>query len=753
MAADQDAHCSTEPDAGRKGAVRCLHLLLGWLLLLVGLAAQGAELSDLERTRITQVFPGVERIGDAEGEFGVRRLFKGDELLGYAFQSIRVTQMPAYSGKPINLQVILDPHAVIRDAYVLEHHEPILLIGIPVEKLHAFTAGYAGVRADQRVVVGRSSDARTTTIDAVAGATVTVMVVNEIVMRAAHTVAVSLGLIEDGGSVRPKPAQVRLDAFQPATWAELTGNGAIRRLQLNRGQIDDAFKGTEAASVGAADAAHRADDFIDLYTALLNPPTVGRNLLGERQYQELMDSLKPGEYAIAVLGNGQYSFKGSGYVRGGIFDRVEIIQQDGSFRFRDRNHQRLAEVAAPGAPSFAEVALFVVPDDAAFEPTAPWRLQLMVQRVLSVQDKAFVTFDLPYDLPLAYTQPVPGAAATSSAPAATAAAGGELPAAEDAPSALWKQIWHAKQGQVAILAIGLAVLVGIFFFQDQLARRPILYDRMRLAFLAFALFWIGWYAQAQLSVVNVLTFTTALRTEFRWDAFLMDPLVFIMWCATAISMVFWNRGAFCGWLCPFGALQELSNRLAKRLGLKQVTVPHGVNTRLATLKYVIFLLLFGVSLYDLAVAERLSEIEPFKTSIILRFVRDWPFVVFAVALLVAGLFIERFFCRYLCPLGAALAIPARLRIFNWLRRYHECGNPCQRCNVECPVQAIEPTGGINPNECIQCLHCQMLYHHEGKCPHLIQKKAKRERRRAPPQEAVLQRMPNPRADAAPSSNP
>jgi len=117
------------------------------------------------------------------------------------------------------------------------------------------------------------------------------------------------------------------------------------------------------------------------------------------------------------------------------------------------------------------------------------------------------------------------------------------------------------------------------------------------------------------------------------------------------------------------------------------------------------------------------------------------------------LFIERFFCRYLCPLGAALAIPARLRIFNWLRRYHECGNPCQRCNVECPVQAIEPTGGINPNECIQCLHCQMLYHHEGKCPHLIQKKAKRERRRAPPQEAVLQRMPNPRADAAPSSNP
>ena len=87
-------------------------------------------------------------------------------------------------------------------------------------------------------------------------------------------------------------------------------------------------------------------------------------------------------------------------------------------------------------------------------------------------------------------------------------------------------------------------------------------------------------------------------------------------------------------------------------------------------------------------------------------------MLFAALLLAAGLFIERFYCRYLCPLGAALAIPARLRIFNWLKRYHDCGNPCQRCNHECPVQAIEPSGEINPNECIQCLHCQMLYHHD-----------------------------------------
>ncbi len=126
----------------------------------------------------------------------------------------------------------------------------------------------------------------------------------------------------------------------------------------------------------------------------------------------------------------------------------------------------------------------------------------------------------------------------------------------------------------------------------------------------------------------------------------------------------------------------------------------------------------------------LAEIEPFKTAIILKFVRDWPYVVFAMALLAAGLFIERFYCRYLCPLGAALAIPGRIRMFEWLKRYRECGSPCQRCGNECMVQAIHPEGQINPNECLYCLHCQMLYHDDHRCPVMIQRRLKRERREA-----------------------
>ena len=149
-------------------------------------------------------------------------------------------------------------------------------------------------------------------------------------------------------------------------------------------------------------------------------------------------------------------------------------------------------------------------------------------------------------------------------------------------------------------------------------------------------------------------------------------------------------------------------------------------------KYLIFLLLFGLSLYSLEWAERLAEVEPFKTTIILKFIRDWPYLVFALAVLIPGLFIERFYCRYLCPLGAALAIPGRMRMFSWLKRYKECGSPCQRCSNECMVQAIHPEGNINVNECLYCLHCQELYSDDHACPVMIQKRLKNERRNAGP---------------------
>ncbi|MCC3263228.1 hypothetical protein LLE87_34210, partial [Paenibacillus polymyxa] len=68
--------------------------------------------------------------------------------------------------------------------------------------------------------------------------------------------------------------------------------------------------------------------FLDLDAALVSAPSIGRSLLGDIGWQRLKERLKPGQQAVLVAANGLYSFKGSGYVRGGIFDRIEVIQDE-----------------------------------------------------------------------------------------------------------------------------------------------------------------------------------------------------------------------------------------------------------------------------------------------------------------------------------------------------------------------------------------------------------------------------------------
>ena len=676
------------------------------LLLLPSLSLT-AKTYPVEQTRIEQFFPGAI-ISKASGPYQVRTLTKGGKPTGYAFQTIDVVNIPAYSGKPINMQILLDPKGVIVDAYVLEHHEPILLVGIPEAKLHDFSAGYKGVGVGQRVVVGHSSDPDAVTIDAITGATVTAMVVNEIVMHGAHKVALSLGLVKEEGGARPKPALVRSDLYEPLDWIGLTGNGAIRRLHLTRGQVDEAFKGTEAEGVGTAPAERAKDTFIDLYVTHLNPPTIGRNLLGEKQYRALMEGLKTGEQAIAVLGSGEYSFKGSGYVRGGIFDRVQLRQFGDTISFRDLDFQRLDDVYAGGMPTFGEMAIFTIRAHTAFDPGSPWSLELLVRRQTGPIKSVFSSFELPYQLPESYlTRPLPSAE--------------ELAAAEEAARPMWAKIWYQKSVQIGIIGLALLLLTAILFFQDRFTRRPHFLHWLRRGYLLFTLIYIGWYALGQLSVVNVLTFVHALFQDFRWELFLTDPVIFILWTFAAATILLWGRGVFCGWLCPFGALQELINEGARKLKVRQFELPFAVHERLWAIKYIILLVLFGISLESMQMAEQAAEVEPFKTAIILGFDRQWWFVLYAVLLLVINLFTRKLYCRYICPLGAALAIPTKLRQFDWLKRRKECGSPCQLCAKECEIQAIHPDGRINANECHYCLDCQMTYHNERKCLPLVMK--------------------------------
>ena len=188
-----------------------------------------------------------------------------------------------------------------------------------------------------------------------------------------------------------------------------------------------------------------------------------------------------------------------------------------------------------------------------------------------------------------------------------------------------------------------------------------------------------------------------------------------------------GRGMFCGWMCPYGSLAELVYHVAGKLGLKRYQrhlLPQNWHDRLKWIKYGIFAILLAVSFYSIGLAEKLAEIEPFKTTFLVGvWNRSWPFVTFWTVLIVASAFFERPFCKYLCPLGAALAVPSTFRWWG-LKRKKECG-PCAACQVGCGSQAIDDSGRIDQRECLLCLDCQVLYYDDHACPPLAQERKRR----------------------------
>jgi len=651
---------------------------------------------------LAKVFPGAERVGAFVGEPPAAVVYADGAPAGYLLSTADVIGSVGFSGKPLDVLVGLRNDGSIAGAVLRKHDEPILIIGIPHERLRAYVAGFAGLDIRQPVVVTESPAPAAGVPDAISGATVSSLVIRDAIVRAARAVATSRGMFGDGRI----GARLDRETFAPAGWEELRADGSIARLRLTRGAVARALDED-------ADAAPESL-FIDLFVALATPPRIGQNLLGRREYTRLAAAMGAADTAILVAANGLYSFKGTAYVRSGVFDRVQLVQGDKTIRLDHARYRNVEALAASDAPALREIGVFAITADSGFDPLTPWRLELLVERETAQGATVQATFALEYDLPSRYRR-VEGAADLG---------------APTSDEPLWVSMWQRRVGAIVGMVAMLTVLTAILVFEDVIAQHQIFYQRTRWVFLAVTVVWLGWIAGAQLSVVNVLTFAHSLLTGFRWEFFLLDPLIFILWSYVAVAMLFWARGVFCGWLCPFGALQELLAEAARRLGIPRVQVPFALHERLWPIKYAIFLGLFAVSLSSTNLAVLGAEVEPFKTAIALKFVRHWPFVVYALALLTAGLFIERFFCRYLCPLGAALAIPARLHMFDWLKRRHQCGRECHICAIHCPVQAIHPSGAINPNECIHCLKCQRIYFDAFTCPPLIARRKRRQERAA-----------------------
>ena len=259
------------------------------------------------------------------------------------------------------------------------------------------------------------------------------------------------------------------------------------------------------------------------------------------------------------------------------------------------------------------------------------------------------------------------------------------------------ETWADILGPQAVDLAALAAFLVLAFVSFRRRSVPLKY-----ATLVVAVIYLGFAKSHLISITNIFSILDGnlplVTHNLAW---------YLLAIFTLVSTILWGR-LYCGRICAFGALTQLMDAVFPDRW--RVNVPRPLERRAAWIK---FGLLGATVTYYLATSDMMvyRYVEPF-----------WMFGLFETAplwaglgvLLVASLVVRNLYCRFLCPVGAALGLLSYLTVFR-IKRWSEC-NTCRICQKACEWGAIDGPR-ILVTECVRCDDCERLYASEAKCPH------------------------------------
>jgi hypothetical protein len=233
---------------------------------------------------------------------------------------------------------------------------------------------------------------------------------------------------------------------------------------------------------------------------------------------------------------------------------------------------------------------------------------------------------------------------------------------------------------------------------------------LKYATLVVAVLYMGVYKSQLMSIVDVLRpITGVIDGQNPFPVFSYSIAWYAFAAFTIVTTVVWGR-VYCGRVCAFGALTQLIDAIVP--ARFRVEIPKALEERASYIKYGI---LFGAIAYYLMTREIgfYRFIEPFW---MFTFEATTPLWIGLGVLLVASVFVRNLYCRFLCPLGAALGLVSTLAPLK-IKRWSECSQ-CALCEKTCEWGAIRKRKIIMA-ECVRCDDCEILYDDKERCPHWL----------------------------------
>ena len=260
----------------------------------------------------------------------------------------------------------------------------------------------------------------------------------------------------------------------------------------------------------------------------------------------------------------------------------------------------------------------------------------------------------------------------------------------------WGEVVRTQAVDLAVFA-GFTVLALVSFFRKS--------TRLKYVTLAVCVVLLGFWKSQLITIVNIFGLLSLDLPIFRYNL-----AWYLLATFTVVSTVLWGR-LYCGRMCAFGALTQLMDATLPASWRREP--PAWLERRAAFVKYGI---LAAAILYFIVTRDRFiyRYIEPFWMFGFHGSVLMWSLLA---VLLVATIFVRNVYCRFLCPVGAALGVVSQVTTVFAIKRWKEC-NSCKICEKACEWGAIQGPKIIK-SECVRCDDCERLYADTKKCPHWI----------------------------------
>ena len=257
----------------------------------------------------------------------------------------------------------------------------------------------------------------------------------------------------------------------------------------------------------------------------------------------------------------------------------------------------------------------------------------------------------------------------------------------------WAEILRPQSLDLALLVAFLALAMVSF------TRKSV---PLKLVTFAFAIGYLGFAKSYLISITNIFS-----ALDWNWPVPKYNLAWYMFFGFTVVSTVLWGR-LYCGRICAYGALtQALDVMMPARWRFE---VPKAIEKRASFIKFGLLAALLGYYLltHDLLIYQ---YVEPFWMFGMFGTTTMWSMLVVLLAVTVV---VRNVYCRFLCPVGAALGLMSYLTVFK-IKRWSEC-NTCKMCQKTCQWGAIEGPR-ILVTECVRCDDCERLYADTAKCPH------------------------------------